>query len=470
MTGELGRYPTCLLRWRWVTMIGSLIIVGQGGSVVAHTLTSPPVLQNIASVPNSVEVNLTAAPTRLSLAPGGTTDVWAYNGQVPGPTLEAREGDRVIVHFHNQLPEPTTVHWHGLHVPVTADGDPMSPVPPGGSFDYRFTLQPGTAGTYWYHPHPHHQTGFQVAKGLFGAIIIRAADDPLPACFAEKLLLLSDNQFEQDGAIAEPGHHDFVNGREGSVLFVNGQIQPTIMIRSGEVQRWRIVNASAARYYRLALPGHTFLHVGSDGGLFERPVACADILIAPSERVEVLVQGSGAPASRSLLQALPYDRYTAEFRPEDWQQPRELLTLQYSINPSVQPPDIPAVLRPVVALDPARATITHNLVLADGRINGQRFSMQRVDLSAVLGDVAIWQIRNQDAMDHPFHLHGFSFQVLDHDSVPEPFPAWKDTVNVRKGETVRFIVEYRDYPGQWMFHCHILDHEDHGMMGILEVQ
>src|SRR5688500_18530640 len=239
-----------------------------------------------------VELTITASPTVLSLRPGNRTAVFAYNGQVPGPTLELREGDSVIVHFRNELPEPSTIHWHGLHIPFTSDGSPFHPVPAGEQYDYVFTLRPGAAGTYWYHPHPHHRTGHQVAKGLYGAIVVRAPDDPLPASLRERVLLLADNRFAADGAIDLPARGtpaariDAENGREGDVVFVSGAVLPTLDIRSGEVQRWRVINASAARVYRLALEGHTLLHVGSDGGLFERPVEVREILLGVGERAE----------------------------------------------------------------------------------------------------------------------------------------------------------------------------------------
>jgi FtsP/CotA-like multicopper oxidase with cupredoxin domain len=441
-----------------------------------EALSSPPVLENLSSLPHTVEVNLTAAPALLNLIPGKSTPGYAFNGHVPGPTLEAHEGDHVIVHFWNQLPEPTTIHWHGLHLPAEMDGSPLDPVLPGARYDYTFTIPAGQAGVYWYHPHPHHLTGAQVARGLYGGIIIRPAEDPLPASLPDRLLILSDNRFRPDGTLDFPSPIsvdalvDEQNGREGNVLFVNGQIQPTLAIRSGEVQRWRLVNASAARYYRLSLGGQPFLHVGSDGGLFERPVERSEILLAPAERVELLVTGSGAPGSRAVLQALPYDRYLPQTRPKDWDQPHDLLTLQYTADPPITPPVIPATLRKIPPLDPAQATTTREIVLEQGLINGKVFDANRVDIAAPLGATEIWDVENVANMDHPFHLHGFSFQVLDRDGVSEPFPAWKDTVNVPPYSDVRFIVRYTDFPGKWMFHCHILDHEDHGMMAILEVR
>jgi bilirubin oxidase len=439
------------------------------------TLRIPGVLANLSREPRTVEVTLTATPRKLSLVPGRETDGFAYNGQVPGPTLEVWEGDRLIIHLRNELPEETTVHWHGLHLPWFADGSPFHPIAPGEEAVYDFTIMPGTAGTYWYHPHPHHRTAYQVAKGLYGAIIVRAADDPLPE-MTEKLLVLSDNRFLEDGSVDLPerrsmqGRIDFENGREGDVLFVNGQIMPTIPIRSGEVQRWRIVNASAARVYRLAIPGHELLHVGTDGGLFEKPVATDEVVIANSERVEILVRGTEAPGTRTTLQDLPYDRYIPQTRPAGWDKPRELLTLEYSADLPVAPIEIPRTLRHIEWLDTADVTATRVMALTQGFINGKTMDMARVDETSSLGTTEIWRIENLVGMDHPFHLHGFSFQVLDRNGVAEPFPKWEDTVNVPKHETVRFIVRFDDYPGKWMFHCHILDHEVEGMMGILEVR
>ena len=422
----------------------------------------------------TVELTLTAAPARLSLVPGKLTDVFAFNGQVPGPTLEFREGDHVIIHFRNNLPEATTIHWHGLHIPARSDGSPLSPVPPGGRYDYVFTLLPGSAGTYWYHPHPDHRTGYQIAKGLYGAIIVRPADDPL-AGIPEQLLVLSDNRFLPNGELDFPSPEspqaeiDEENGREGNVLFVSGRIMPTLSIRGGEVQRWRIINASAARVYRLALEGYEFLYVGTDGGLFERPVGVKEIVLANSERAEILVRATGAPGSRAVLRALPYDRYVPQTRPPDWDTPRDLLTLQYTDETPVAPVALPSRLRAVPALDTTKATVRRSIVFSQGMIDGRKMDMRRVDERARLGATEIWQIENVVGMDHPFHLHGFQFQVLDRNGVPEPFRAWSDGINVPKHETVRIIVRFDDYPGKWMYHCHILDHEDAGMMGILAV-
>ncbi|MEO5511107.1 MAG: multicopper oxidase family protein [Longimicrobiales bacterium] len=433
------------------------------------------VLANTSGKPGVVEVTITAEPANLSIVPGPNTPSYAYNGRVPGPTLELREGDSVIVHFRNRLPEPSTIHWHGLHIPVASDGSPYYPVQPGEQYDYAFRIMPGTAGTYWYHPHPHN-TGHQIGKGLYGALIIRSAVDPVPTAVTEKLLILADNRFTADGAVDFPdpmslaGRIDRENGREGPVLFVNGHVLPVLRIRSGEVQRWRIINATAARVFRLSLPGHTFLHIGSDGGLFEHPIEVNEIVIANSERVELLVRGTGTPGDSVQLQTLPYDRYIPQTRPASWNEPRKLLTLAYDAGPAVKMVTLPATYRVVPRIDTTLVTATRVISLSQGLINGKLHDMSRVDVTAQLGATEIWQVENLVGMDHPFHLHGFQFQVLDRNGVPEPYVSWKDSVNVPKHETVRFVVRYSDFPGKWMFHCHILDHEDHGMMGVLEVK
>ena len=438
--------------------------------------SNPPVLVNLSKLPKTVEVNLTAAVAKLSLQSGVISEVFAYNGHVPGPTLEVREGDHVIIHFRNDLPEATTVHWHGIHLPVESDGSPFQPIEPGETHDYEFTVRPGTAGTYWYHPHPDRRTGFAIGKGLYGGIVVHAADDPLPASIPDRLIILSDNRFLHDGTIDFPApqsHHggiDEENGREGPVLFVNGMVMPTLTIRSGEVQRWRIANASAGRIYRLAIPGHTILQVGSDGGLLEKPVVVKEILLTTGERVEVLIRGTDAPGTKTTLQNLPYDRYAPQTRPTDWETTRDLLTLETTNEPPLIPVAIPATLRKIVPLDTTKATAVRTIIFGQGMINGKQMDMARVDVSTHVGATEIWEITNIVGMDHPFHLHGFQFQVLDRDGVKEPYLAWKDMLNIPKHSSARIIVRYDDYPGKWMFHCHILDHEDHGMMGVLEVK
>jgi bilirubin oxidase len=435
---------------------------------------APPILANTSQKPGVVELTLTAAPTRLELVPGKPTEAWAYNGSVPGPTIELREGDFVTVHFRNKLAQATTVHWRGLHLPATHDGSPLHPVLPGASRDYVFRIPLGSAGTYWYHPHPDMTTTEQVSRGLYGALIVRPAKDPL-AGIQDHLLVFSDNRFTTDGAVdiqphtTKQGNVDMQNGREGEVLFVNGRTMPIITMRPGEWRRLRLINAAAARVFRFAIPGQKLLHVGNDGGLFEKPREVDELLVANSERVEVLVRG-GEPGSRTVLRTLPYDRYDFHTRPDDWETPRDLVELRTSTDPAVAPIAIPQSLRVVPPISSKLVAARREIIFAQGMINNRTMDMNRVDVRGRLGTTEIWQIENVVGMDHPFHLHGFQFQVLDRAGVPEPYVSWKDSVNVPKHSKVRIIVKFENHAGRWMFHCHILDHEDMGMMGILELR
>jgi bilirubin oxidase len=467
------------MRWRRSWLVGlPLVFVAMAAAptpapLPADSWPSPLTLPNLSAKPGDVELNLTASPTRLELVSGKPTEAWTYNGTVPGPTIELREGDLVTVHFTNKLQQQTTVHWHGLHLPATADGSPLNPVLPGATRDYVFRVPVGSAGTYWYHPHPDMTSTEQVSKGLYGALIIRPAKDPLEG-IADRLLVLSDNRFTSTGAIDMPAHMsmartiDEQNGREGDVLFVNGHRLPSLSIRPGEWQRLRIINAAAARVFRLAIAGQKLIHVGNDGGLFEKPREVDELLLANSERVEVLIRG-GAPGSRAVLQTLPYDRYSPQTRPADWDQPRDLIEINTTTDPPAPALTIPASLRVIPRIDISNVAVRRAIVFGQGMINNKTMDMKRVDLRGRLNTTEIWQIENIVTMDHPFHLHGFQFQVLDRDGVPEPYVSWKDSVNVPKHGKVRLAVRFENHPGKWMFHCHILDHEDMGMMGILEL-
>ena len=233
------------------------------------------------------------------------------------------------------------------------------------------------------------------------------------------------------------------------------------------MQRLRIINASAARIYRLAIPGQKLVHVGSDGGLFATPREVDELLVANSERVEVLVRG-GEPGSRVVLQTLPYDRYDPHTRPTDWDQPRDLLELRTSTDAPRRRDDGSnhAARRPGHRHEARRRA-------PDDRLQPGHDQRQDDGHETRGRQRAAWtrprsgRSKTWSRMDHPFHLHGFRFQVLDRDGVPEPYLSWKDSVNVPKHGKVRIAVRFEDFAGKWMFHCHILDHEDMGMMGIL---
>jgi bilirubin oxidase len=432
-----------------------------------------PKLSNRSNLPGVFSAELIAAPVKVELLAGQPSTFWAYNDSLPGPLIEVREGDRVQIRFINRLNQPSTIHWHGLPVPPEQDGNPHDPVPPGGERTYSFSLPTGSAGTYWYHPHPHGHTAEQVFRGLAGAFIVRAADDPL-AAIAERHLLISDLKLNADGSIPDNDSNDWMNGREGQFVLINGQHQPTIQLHGPE--RWRIWNACSARYLNLSLAGYKVSLVGTDGGLIEQAQELQEILLAPAERIELIVQPR-AQGGQVALTAEVYDRNKMGSVAAE-----SVITLAHVKLASGTPAKLPALLRSIPALGPSKAdkrvVFSENMRMDNGQhqmdflVNGKAFDMQRVDLTSKLGEVELWELVNDSHMDHPFHIHGCQFQVIEHElngvKTPAAYRAWKDTVNLRPRETIR-VKMAQPFKGLRMFHCHILEHENQGMMGMLEV-
>src|SRR5690348_11026170 len=226
-----------------------------------------------------VSVDLDARETDWEFMPGHATRAWGFNGQVPGPTIEARVGDVLEVRLKNSLREPTTIHWHGLQIPASMDGTDMvqHPIMPGETFTYRFKLP--DAGTFWYHPHMNETV--QLERGLYGAIVVRGPDEP--ELDADRVLVIDDVALDRKGEIKPPGwwfeQHD---GRQGSTRLINGRQEPELTIAAGHVERWRLVNASSARYIRLSIGSKPFTLIGTDGGLIDAPVTMSEVLLAPA--------------------------------------------------------------------------------------------------------------------------------------------------------------------------------------------
>ncbi|POZ64017.1 copper oxidase [Chromobacterium alticapitis] len=418
---------------------------------------------------------LTAAPLNQPLLPGGKpTAFWAYNDSVPGPAIELYEGEALAVRFDNRLPQSTTVHWHGLPIPADQDGNPHDAVAPGQSRDYRFALPPDSAGTYWYHPHPHGRTAEQVYRGLAGVFVVRSRHDPL-AHLPERWLVLSDLKLDEAGQIAANSEADLMDGREGQFALVNGAWQPRLALGVGERQRWRIWNATSARVLKLALPAHEVWLVGTDGGLIERPRRIEYLVLPPGARAELAVTGRFAPGQPAGLLALPYAR--GKMMGPD--QTATLPLLDIEAGPAVATAALPKRLRAIKPLP--KPVVRRRVVFSEDManpeamflINGKTFDMDRVDFVGKVGQVEEWEIDNQADMDHPFHLHGTQFQVTErHDGKgwrKEPYLAWRDVVNVPPLQKVRLRFR-QELPGPRMFHCHILEHEDAGMMGVLDAR
>jgi FtsP/CotA-like multicopper oxidase with cupredoxin domain len=434
------------------------------------------VLIDVNPDPRIVEVELIAAPATVELLAGKPADVWAFRdgsdpdaaGSIPGPMLEAKLGDQVIVHFRNDLPDETTIHWHGLRVPNAADGTPASqvPVPPGGTYDYEMTLV--DAGLYWYHPHV--AGDVQIERGLYAPVLVHGGVDPDVA--ADRVFVLDDVKVEASGQLStQTDVLDLMLGRQGNVVLVNGQRAPGITAAAGSRERWRFVSSANGRYFQLELPGGVFRVIGWDGGLVDAPYETQRLLIAPGERYDVLVELAGNDGDELALRTVHYDRG------HDIPDPGPIDVLAIRLGPASAPPDeLPLTWGDVAPIPTSATTPRRAFVLAEDdtdpanpvfTINDEAYpNVTPVAVSS--GEVEIWEIENTSEMDHPFHLHGMSFQVLALDGTPTAPLGWKDTVNVPRETTLRFAVAFGG-PGVWMYHCHILEHAERGMMGELEV-
>jgi FtsP/CotA-like multicopper oxidase with cupredoxin domain len=421
--------------------------------------------------PGVVSVELSAEEHRFGVLPGTSTALETFSESLPGPVVRAKRGDRVRVELTNRLSHPTTIHFHGVRLPNSVDGVPdvtQPAVPPGGRFTYDFeALDPGL---YWYHPH--HDSLGALGRGLFGVLVIDEPEEE-PDLGDEVLLVLSDLTLDTSGALAAPASdaETVLFGREGNVVLVNGKPRPTFEATPGRRQRWRILNAARSRYFRLGLAGHTFLQIGSDGGRIERPIAVAEPVITPGERLDLLVEPRGELGTTLELVALPITR--AVGREPSLAAPLLALTFVASAAPPSPPlPDLTRSLTPIdtqgaetvrlaLTLDDAEAKVTMG-------VNGIAFGHD-APVMARVGTTQIFAIENQTPFDHPFHLHGFSFQELDENGESVRPIQIKDTLNVPALATRRVAVSYDDRPGMWMFHCHILDHAEAGMMGMLHL-
>ncbi len=454
------------------------------GLTAVGSFPVPPRLPLIRPEPGLVEAELSAAWTQSAVA-GTTARLQTYNGSFPGPILRLREGERVRLWFTNNLGEPSNLHMHGLHVPPSID-NPFLSVSPGETTVYEFDVPANSAGTYWYHPHLHMRVARQLFGGLAGVIVVEGRmDRQLRRRGADEYVVVLKDLSLVNGAPEAHNPFDWMSGKEGNLLLVNGAVQPVLVPRTS-LLRLRLLNASNARYYRLALEGHPLFLIATDGGFIDQPIELNELLLAPGERADVLVQLNTAGNFRLLN--LPYDRGSGHGMggmhggghmggmhggsTGSTAAPDVLMTIAAGENP---PRSLPSRVGLVEPLAPAPGDVHRRLVLGEAMmgfqfyLNGRTFDEARIDFQGRLGDLEVWEIDNRTGMDHPMHLHTYPFQVLSRNGVPEALRAWKDVVNVRAGEVVRIAVPLRDFTGKTVYHCHIVEHEDRGMMGVLAV-
>jgi FtsP/CotA-like multicopper oxidase with cupredoxin domain len=418
--------------------------------------------------PTTKRFELTASEFQWNLSHDKTVSAWGFNESVPGPAIRAKKGDVIEVRVVNNLSEPTLIHWHGVRLNSSMDGtgDVQAPIKPGEEFTYRFSLP--DAGTFWYHSHNNETR--QMERGMYGALIVE--DDNDPTTDDERVLMVDDMKLSRDHKFKEGGmlarwieRHD---GRQGDTLLINGKENMEISMNAGQVERWRIINAASARYFRLCLGGRSFRIIGTDGGLLEKPRTVSEVLLTPGERVDILA-GPFEEGDSFSLESLAYNRVTfVKSRRERFAEVRVGKSMDSIAN-------VPTVLREILPLASHEALVNRRVRFSVGASlsNGVEFLVNNAlhdhDKPVRVGELQVWELSNTSLMDHPFHLHGFFFQILEVNGQAAEYPAWKDTVNLAPKSKVKIAWLPDNRPGRWMYHCHILEHHEAGMMAHFDV-
>ncbi len=445
-----------------------------------NPLPIPSLLEYRTSSDGTKNFILTAQKGETDFFDGTTTSTMGYNGNYLGPTIRVRRNDRISITVFNHLNNPTTVHWHGADVPAESDGGPHQGIRPRRSWTAQFRVRQ-QAATLWYHPHFIKTTGEQVYKGLAGMLIIddEVSDrlqipheygvDDLP-------IILQERRFDGEGRFDyRPGMPDLMHGYFGNRLLVNGSVEPYADVPRG-LSRLRLLNGSNSTLLRIRFDGVDSLYqIASDGGFLERPVPLESIILSPGERAEVLIDFASADSETVRLVADTNGRntYTA---------------MEFHIgNQDAEFLSVPEYLTSIEPIQESEARLTRRFELQFGMggrmfINGRQMNMNRIDEVVRLGDTEIWHIVNIDGMGgggmsgmmsqpHSFHIHAVQFQILDINgkSPPPELSGWKDTVLLWPGDQIRVIIRFHSYPGVYMYHCHLLEHEDNGMMGQFEI-
>jgi FtsP/CotA-like multicopper oxidase with cupredoxin domain len=467
------------------------LLVGAGAAALGSIA---PLRRSFADL-QIKEYRLTAKPATVNLSGNGYPDtaVWSYDGAVPGPELRVRRDERVRVTVTNKLGEDTTVHLHGIRLPNAMDGVPgltQTPIRPGESFTYEFT--PPDAGTFWYHPHA--DTLQQLGRGLAGALIVEEAE-PI-AVDRDLLWFVEDWRLDDDGAIAP----DFGNrmeagmsGRIGNTVTINGRVPQPVVVGAGERVRFRIVNAALARIVSLRFEGHKPIVVAYDGQPCDpHPLERGRLVLGPAMRADLIIDMDGMPGGtyrviddfyRDLAYKLVDFAYSPAKRTRE-QPPPGLPKLPGNPLPE---PDLTTTERREIALQggmmSGMGTMGRGSMMGGMGMMGRGGATWAMDGMSMTGDgqpdmpplvtlkrgqSCVLALRNETAWWHPMHLHGHSFRVISRNSKPNARREWRDTVLVPPREVAE-IAFVADNPGDWMFHCHVTDHQMAGMMAVLRV-
>jgi FtsP/CotA-like multicopper oxidase with cupredoxin domain len=400
----------------------------------------------------------------------GDRMLWAltYDGHYMPPTLRFRPGDTLHLAMVNRLGQPTNLHVHGLHVSPRDHSDNIFVhIHPGETFHYTYRFPDNLApGTYWYHSHLHGLTAPQVAGGNSGIIIVDGLKKYLPPrlrTITERVIALKDFQIDGDSIKTEGLTIGAPTNRT-----INGQLNPTITIRPGEIQLWRLSNISANIYYYLRLRGAQFHVIAQDGNPVNRVFAADSLLLAAGNRFDVLVRGG--PPGTTILETLAYST-----GPAGNQFPQTDLATVVSTGRPQPPTTLPTTFAPTEDLSSAHISGRRTIVFSENAagtafyINGKLFDPNRIDIRSRVNTVEEWLIRNDSNEEHSFHVHVNDFQVMSVNGVPQPFVGGRDTITLPVQGQVVIRTRLADYTGKTVLHCHILNHEDAGMMAVLDI-
>ena len=471
------------------------------GFATGQPLQTP---NTITSVNGVLDYTLTAGMSTFDLG-GRTVRSQVYNGQFPGTTLVINPGDRLNVLLRNRMkakylpygassenPPPifpgqpyavfpqqlgniTNLHVHGMHVsPVAPADDVLLKIPPGGQYQYQYQLpEDHPAGLFWYHPHGHKYTDMQVGEGQAGAIIVKGGLDEVPGIKGlEDRLMVFQNVTVRNGVVASSQYLP----PDGRLITINGQVQPRIDIRPGETQRWRLLNASYERFLKiLPMDGARYWQLTSDASTFAHPKRVGELWLAPGQRMEVLVQAGPETGSFPLIQAAFNQRPTPYGK-----QPRVQVATLNVTGAAQTAQEIPANLLPardlrgpevkIAGRHTIRFTQSPPRFFVDGALFYHHGKKVGPTFVAGLNTVEEWKIANDSPEWHNFHLHVDDYQIIREDGKAlKGEPQWADSIAIAPGKTITIRIPFADYAGTFVFHCHVLVHEDHGMMAVVKV-
>jgi hypothetical protein len=443
-----------------------LSTVAGGSLVAANWLFDTPIAsaaaQDLKSSNGILKVTLVADEKLIKY---GNSTRWAmtYNGTFPAPTLRAKPGDTLEITLVNRLSKPTNLHTHGLHTSPAGSGDnPLLMIEPGKSFKYLIKI-PLTqkSGTFWYHPHHHELSAGQVSSGLAGALIVEDALDQIPllAKSIERVVILADPRIGKTSAVADTSPMDLMHGRSGPNTLVDGVLLPSFKSSGSAIERWRIINSCVSQYQTISIPGAEIWQVASDSSRLPKPTRINSITLTPGQRTEILISApkSGIYVVQNEIQSLAK---------------LEFSTKSDAVSAVSLLPYVPIVKvdkkRPIKVEGSGMGMMGGMNHEASFTFDGKAFDPNRIDQSVKFGSTEEWTISNTSSMHHPFHLHAWPFQVSD-DGSGKALEGWHDTINLPSGKRVKIRIPFEDIKGTTVYHCHILDHEDAGMMGIVKV-